>query len=109
MYARRLPMETATERSDQDLACICKALGNPVRLQIVRYIQQHPGCIGNQILLNLPDDSARSQSTLSQHLKILCAAGLVEAEPDGTAVSYRLSHECLAWLRDRLGELDIYA
>ena len=100
-------METAPSQfSEQNLACICKALGNPVRVQIVRYIQQHPGCIGNQILLNLPDDASRSQSTLSQHLKILCAAGLIDAEPDGTAVTYRLSHECLQWLRAQIRELD---
>jgi DNA-binding transcriptional ArsR family regulator len=95
----------SSEVEDERLYNICKALANPVRLQIVRYIRNHPGCIGNQIMLNLPDGSLRAQSTLSQHLKILCSAGLLEAEPDGPATTYTLSQECLAWLRDRLGEL----
>ena len=32
-----------------------------VRLQIVRYVQEHPRCIGNQIQLQLPDNVARAQ------------------------------------------------
>lgn len=75
---------------DERISSVCKALSNPVRLQIVRYIHGHPGCIGNQILLNLPGLS-RAQSTLSQHLKILCKAGLIESEPDGPATTYMLS------------------
>lgn len=90
--------------ADVRLSEICKALANPVRLQIVRYIRCHPGCSGNQILLNLPD--ARAQSTLSQHLKILCSAGLLDAEPDGPATTYILSRSCLEWLRGQIGELE---
>jgi DNA-binding transcriptional ArsR family regulator len=93
--------------NDERLYALCKALGNPVRLQIVRYIGRHPGCIGNQILLNLPGDAHRAQSTLSQHLKILCGAGLVEAEPDGPATTYSLSCDCLVWLREQIGELQL--
>jgi DNA-binding transcriptional ArsR family regulator len=91
---------------DERLADICRALGNPVRLKIIRYIHDHPGCIGNQILLNLPDDLSRAQSTLSQHLKILCHAGLIEAEPDGHAVMYTLSQQCVIWLRQHLQGLE---
>lgn len=92
-------------RADTRISAMCKALASPVRLQIVRYIRHHPGCIGNQILLNLPG-APRAQSTLSQHLRILCAAGLIEPEPDGPATTYTLSHECLEWLRNQLGELE---
>jgi DNA-binding transcriptional ArsR family regulator len=91
---------------DVRLSEICKALAHPVRLQIVRYIRRHPGCSGNQILLNLPDDLARAQSTLSQHLKILCSAGILAAEPDGPATTYVISRDCLEWVRGRLGELE---
>jgi DNA-binding transcriptional ArsR family regulator len=92
-------------RADDRISVMCKALASPVRLQIVRYIREHPGCIGNQILLNLPG-APRAQSTLSQHLKILCRAGLIEPEPDGPATTYMLSHECLEWLRAQIGELE---
>jgi DNA-binding transcriptional ArsR family regulator len=93
------------EHDDQRFYLILKALGNPVRLQIVRYVQEHPRCIGNQIQLQLPNDVARAQSTLSQHLKILRDAGLIEAECDGAAISYRLNQRCLEWLHEQLIDL----
>lgn len=97
--------ERCCAHDDERLYTVCKALGNPVRLQIVRFVQQHPRCIGNDILLHLPEDAARAQSTLSQHLKILCGAGLLDAEIDGPATSYTLSPDCLGWLRDQIGGL----
>ena len=93
------------EHDDQRLYLILKALGNPVRLQIVRYVQEHPRCIGNQIQLQLPDDVARAQSTLSQHLKILRDAGVIEAKCDGAAICYMLNPRSLDWLREQLIEL----
>ena len=93
------------EHDDQRFYLILKALGNPVRLQIVRYVHEHPRCIGNQILLQLPDDVARAQSTLSQHLKILRDAGVIEAECDGAAICYMLNQHSLDWLREQLIDL----
>jgi DNA-binding transcriptional ArsR family regulator len=94
------------ERDDTRLYLILKALGNPVRLQIVRFVQQHPRCIGNQIQLQLPDDVARAQSTLSQHLKILRDAGLIRAHCDGAATCYVLDEDSFSWLREQLRDLD---
>jgi DNA-binding transcriptional ArsR family regulator len=98
----------AAERPEQDderIYRMLKALGNPVRLQIVRFVQRRPRCIGNEILLHLPEDMARAQSTLSQHLKILRNAGLIEAECDGPATCYAINQECLNWLREQLAAL----
>jgi DNA-binding transcriptional ArsR family regulator len=93
------------EQDDERLYRMLKALGNPVRLQIVRFVQQRPRCIGNDILLHLPDEMARAQSTLSQHLKVLCSAGLLESECDGPATCYAINHECVGWLREQLADL----
>ena len=93
------------EQDDQRLYLILKALGNPVRLQIVRYIHAHPRCIANQIQLQLPNDVARAQSTLSQHIKVLRDAGVVEAECDGAAMCYMLNQRNLDWLREQLVDL----
>ena len=97
------------EQNDDRLYIILKALGNPVRLQIVRFVQQHPHCIGNQIQLQLPDDVARAQSTLSQHLKILRDAGLIEATCDGAATCYMLRQESITWLREQLADIELFA
>jgi DNA-binding transcriptional ArsR family regulator len=93
------------EQDDERIYRMLKALGNPVRLQIVRLVHRRPRCIGNEILLHLPDEMARAQSTLSQHLKILCDAGLIEAECDGPATCYAINQERLDWLREQLADL----
>ncbi|MEN9937966.1 MAG: hypothetical protein RLZZ387_4545 [Chloroflexota bacterium] len=99
-------MSTGDAQQDTErLYQLCKALASPVRLEIVRFVQRHPRCIGNQILLHLPAETSRAQSTLSQHLKILCAAGVLEAEPDGPATCYVLNHEQLDWMRQQLAAM----
>ncbi|NJN19314.1 MAG: winged helix-turn-helix transcriptional regulator [Oscillochloris sp.] len=99
-------MKTAEPESDDDMVShLCKALGNPVRMQILRYVINNPGCIGNQILLHMPADGPHAQSTISQHLRVLRDAGLLEGMDDGTAVCYRVNNERLAWLQNRLNEL----
>ena len=93
------------EQDDQRLYLILKALSNPVRIQIVRFVQKHPRCIGNQIQLQLPKQVARAQSTLSQHLKILRDAGIIKARGDGAATCYVVNDESLAWLREQLADM----
>jgi ArsR family transcriptional regulator len=87
------------------LALVCKALGSPVRIQILRYVLEHPGCIGNEILLHMPDDGPHAQSTISQHLRTLRDVGLLSSHDDGAAVCYWVSLERLAWLRDQIDQL----
>ncbi len=80
------------------LMLLCRALGNPTRVQIVQYVLHHPDCIGNQILLHLPDDGPHAQSTLSRHLRVLRQAGILEAHADGSAVCYRVATDAVYWL-----------
>ncbi len=96
--------DPADER-DQQLALLCKALGNPVRVSILRYVLQHPDCIGNEILLHLPEDGPHAQSTLSQHLRLLREVGLLDSYSDGAAVCYRVNSQRMAWLRDQIGAM----
>ncbi len=98
-------MMTATLSDDDRLIAACRALAHPVRLAIVRYVQRHPRCIGNQIQLHLPAQLARAQSTLSQHLKILCAAGLLYAEAEGPAICYVLNQAQFDWLCQQISAL----
>ncbi|NOK60790.1 MAG: winged helix-turn-helix transcriptional regulator [Chloroflexi bacterium AL-W] len=93
------------EHDDERIWRVFKALGNPVRLQIVRFIQQHPYCICNEILLQLPNECIRAQSTLSQHLKVLREADVIRTDCDGTSTSYVVNDEFLDWVRGQLDEL----
>lgn len=94
--------EGEPEIGDRHLAMLCKALGNPVRVTILRYVLHHPDCIGNEILLHLPPDAPQAQSTLSQHLRQLREVGLLDAYSDGAAVCYRVNGERIGWLREQL-------
>lgn len=78
-----------------------KALGNPVRFEIMKYLVTHPGCITGDIVQYLPI----AQATVSQHLKVLREAGWIEGTVEGTAVSYCLSETNITWFRERVGEI----
>jgi DNA-binding transcriptional ArsR family regulator len=93
------------ERDDDYLWRVLKALGNPVRLQIVRFIRRHPRCVCNEIIFQLPDNCSRAQSTVSQHLKILRDANVIEAEWDGSTTCYLVNEERLGWINERLKDL----
>lgn len=87
---------------DLRLLTIMKALAHPARLQIVRFLQDNPQCITGDLVDVLP----LAQATVSQHLKVLRDAGIVEGSIAGPATCYCLDQETLAWfksqVRDRL-------
>ena len=55
------------------LAKMLKALGNPIRFQIVETLAERQVCITAEIVQTTP----LAQSTVSQHLKVLKDAGLI--------------------------------
>ena len=85
---------------DQDrLVLMFKAIGNPFRFEIMKFLVTHPGCITGDIVDLLP----LAQSTVSQHLKVLRKAGWITGEVDGPATSYCLNDENIAWFRTKVG------
>jgi len=82
------------------LAKMLKALGNPVRLQIVEFLAERQVCITNEIVKNTP----LAQSTVSQHLKVLREAGLVKGEIEGPATCYCLDPAGVRWLKEQIGD-----
>lgn len=64
---------------------LLKALGHPVRLQVVQMLAQQETCV-----CDLIPAIGIEQSNLSQHLKLLRKHGIVDARRDGTRVVYRL-------------------
>ena len=67
------------------MAAIAKALGDPVRLQLVDVLRKHAGKVCVCELVPLFD---LSQPTVSHHLKVLRQAGLVESEKQGLWAYY---------------------
>jgi ArsR family transcriptional regulator, arsenate/arsenite/antimonite-responsive transcriptional repressor len=80
----------------QRLAKMLKALGNPVRFQIVEFLARNQTCITNDIVKNTP----LAQSTISQHLKVLREAGLIKGEIEGPATCYCLDPDGFRWLEE---------
>ena len=66
------------------LAKYAKALGHPARIAILNLLIQKQACMCGHIVDELP----LSQSTVSQHLKELKAAGLIKGDIDGAKVCY---------------------
>ena len=80
------------------LAKMLKALGNPVRFQIVEFLAKNQTCITNDIVKYTP----LAQSTISQHLKVLREAGLIKGEIEGPATCYCLDVEGFRWLKSQI-------
>lgn len=82
----------------QRLAKMLKALGNPVRFQIVEFLAKNQMCITNDIVRNTP----LAQSTISQHLKVLREAGLIQGGIEGPSTCYCLNPEGFQWLKEQI-------
>ncbi|MEQ9375338.1 MAG: metalloregulator ArsR/SmtB family transcription factor [Imperialibacter sp.] len=75
------------EVDDVSLAGIAKAMGHPVRIQILRLLSSEACCYTG----DLADQIPLAQSTISQHLKALKDAGLIQGEILPPKVKYCLN------------------
>jgi ArsR family transcriptional regulator len=75
---------------DRKVAELAKALAHPARVAIVRELAARGTCVCGEIVAVMP----LAQSTVSQHLKELKAAGIIKGEVDGAKSCY-----CLDWDR----------
>lgn len=75
-------------QKEQELAAFAKAISHPARIAILKVLAGKEGCICGEIVDVLP----LAQSTVSQHLKELKNAGLIDGETDGPRSCY-----CINW------------
>jgi ArsR family transcriptional regulator, arsenate/arsenite/antimonite-responsive transcriptional repressor len=80
------------------LARMLKALGNPVRFQIMQTLAERRSCITQEIV----DTTPLAQSTISQHLKVLREAGLIQGEVEGPATCYCIDPAGVLWLKEQI-------
>jgi DNA-binding transcriptional ArsR family regulator len=73
------------------------ALGDPTRRAIFERVAARPSAVG-ELARGLPV----SRPAVSQHLRVLKAAGLVSETPEGTRRIYRLDPRGIAAMRDWL-------
>jgi len=90
---------------DAELAQYAAALAHPARIAILKTLAERKECVCGEIVDVLP----LAQSTVSQHLKVLKEAGLIQGEVDGPKVCYCVNPQAVAKLsglfHGLLGEL----
>ncbi|MDH6310649.1 ArsR family transcriptional regulator [Dysgonomonas sp. PFB1-18] len=83
-------MKTAMKIEDQELiARIAKALGHPTRVAILLFLAKQDSCFFGDIHEELPI----AKATVSQHLKELKDAGLIQGEVEAPKVRYCINKE----------------
>ena len=87
-----------------DLAILAKALGHPARIAIIQHLIKVNSCICGDIVNELP----LAQPTVSQHLKELKNAGLIEGNFEGNAICYCLNKEGFDKIKAFLKDIDTY-
>ncbi len=93
-----LPLLHELTPRERRLAAMLKALGNPVRFQIMQYLAERQVCITGDIV----EFTTLAQSTVSQHLKVLRDAGLICGEVEGPATQYCINAEGIRWLKGQV-------
>ncbi|MFT5681113.1 MAG: DNA-binding transcriptional ArsR family regulator [Myxococcota bacterium] len=89
------PVPADENEANAHLARLAKAIAHPARVAILRLLVRHEGCIVGDIVDQLP----LAQSTVSQHLKKLKAAGLIRGEVDGPRICYCVEPGVVALLK----------
>jgi DNA-binding transcriptional ArsR family regulator len=89
------------EQEDVFLANLAKALSHPVRIKILKILNDKNVCMCGEIVELLP----LAQSTVSQHLKELKKAGLIKGEISGPKICYCLDENIIVKTREMFSNL----
>ena len=98
MDSKLEPKSTHQQENETRLSKMLKALGNPVRFQIMETLAERQTCITNDFV----ETTQLAQSTVSQHLKVLREAGLIHGEIEGPATCYCIDPEGIRFLKEQI-------
>ena len=86
---------SAVEYSEEEalMASIAKAISHPVRIKILKLLASRRCCFTGELTEIIP----MAQSTISQHLKALLEAGLIQGEINPPKVRYCINRD--TWLK----------
>lgn len=90
------PVKLKASATDEELAALAWAVAHPARVRILRLLIARGECVCGELVDAMP----LAQSTVSQHLKILKDAGLIQGEIDGPRVCYCVNAAGLARLKE---------
>ncbi|MDD4144949.1 MAG: metalloregulator ArsR/SmtB family transcription factor [Prolixibacteraceae bacterium] len=89
-------IERVITEKQKKLARYAKAMGHPVRMYILELLSNQSCCYSG----DLSDELPIAKSTLSQHLKALKAAGLIQGEIEAPKIKYCLNKNNWAEAQD---------
>ncbi|MCX4808499.1 ArsR/SmtB family transcription factor [Streptomyces sp. NPDC058682] len=79
---------------------LIRVLADPLRLRIVTLLARETLCT-----THLVEETGAKQTNLSNHMKVLREAGIVETEPCGRYIYYRLRPEVIEALAGQFADL----
>ncbi|MFJ3922628.1 ArsR/SmtB family transcription factor [Streptomyces sp. NPDC090022] len=79
---------------------LIRVLADPLRLRIVTLLAKETLCT-----THLVEETGAKQTNLSNHLKVLREAGVVDTEPCGRYIYYRLRPEVIEALAGQFADL----
>ena len=85
--------------SEEDLGQLCRALGHPARVRLIRILLEKGECISG----DLADEFPLAQSTVSEHLRLLKESGLIKGAIDGPRRCYCVDEEKLNYFKSLVG------
>lgn len=89
---------TLVELDVNRLAAMAHAIANPARLEILRTLVE----TGDRNCVDLTQQVALAQSTVSEHLRVLREAGLIRPCGRGPRSGYCADREALLWLKQAI-------
>ena len=84
-----MDIKSVTTEKQVRMARYAKAMGHPIRVYLLDLLSRQQCCYSGDISEELPI----AKSTLSQHLKELKAAGLIQGEIEAPRVRYCINKE----------------
>lgn len=95
------PAKLRATATDEELAALAWAVAHPARVRILRLLLAKKACVCGELVDLMP----LAQSTVSQHLRILKDARLIQGEIDGPRVCYCVRPDGLARLKELVAAL----
>lgn len=86
---------------NEQTARFCKALGHPARIQIMQFLASRDDCYFGDINEDLPI----AKTTVSQHLKELKEAGLIQGNIEPPKVRYCINRENWCYAQELIQSL----
>jgi len=84
-----MKINSVTTEKQKKTARYAKAMGHPVRMYLLELLSKQNCCYSGDVSEELPI----AKSTLSQHLKELKAAGLIQGEIESPRIKYCINKE----------------